>query len=141
MLTYNTVARNYVLIYSENDEVEETIDDKAHSDRKVNKEQFERYMRLKKPYLNSELRITDLAYELSTNRTYLSAFINQEYGMNFSRYINIRRLEELKRMSVDSEFAHINGRDLVINVGFSNYRGYLRFKNEEDKRSQITIDR
>lgn len=76
MLTYNTVARNYVLIYSENDEVEETIDDKAHSDRKVNKEQFERYMRLK-----------------------------------------------------------------IVNAGFSNYRGYLRFKKEEDKRSQIAIDR
>lgn len=142
VLTYNTIARNYVLVYSENDEVEEAIDPaEAQADRKVNKEQFERYMRLKKPYLNSELRITDLAHELHTNRTYLSAFINQEYDMNFSRQINIRRLEELKKMSADPQFAHMNGRDLVINVGFSNYRGYLRFKNEEDKRSQIAIDR
>ncbi|MEI3096093.1 MAG: hypothetical protein V8T33_07025 [Parabacteroides distasonis] len=46
------------------------------------------------------MRITDLAAGLSTNRSYLSAFINKEYGMNFCRLINRCRLMALDRLRV-----------------------------------------
>ena len=42
--------------------------------------------------------MTDLVEDLDVNRTVLSAFINQTYGMNFNRYLNRFRLRELDRL-------------------------------------------
>ena len=96
-------------------------------------------MRVKKPYLDSSLRITDLTVPLGTNRTYLSAFINARYGMNFSRYRNKLRLEELEKRRKLPENAHLDGIDLVEEVGFRTYRNYLHFKQNEDKHSVISM--
>ena len=46
-------------------------------------ERFHREMCIRdsrKPYLNPEFKITDMARDLVSNRTYISAFINREYG-------------------------------------------------------------
>jgi AraC-like DNA-binding protein len=51
-----------------------------------------------RPHLNSHLKITDFARDVGTNRTYLSRYINENYGMNFSTYINRLRLAEMKEL-------------------------------------------
>lgn len=66
-----------------------------------------------------------------SNRTYISAFINREYGVNFNRFINNYRLQEVERLQ--SEVAHRKQKtsmlEIVIHAGFSNYRSYFRAKN------------
>lgn len=70
--------------------------------------------------------------DLNTNRTSLSLLINRTYGMNFSRYINRYRLEELESIKSDSGYAGLCELDMVALAGFSDYRGYKRVKQREE---------
>ena len=127
ILCYNMLRDNYLIIRSETVEVKVPATGIASIGRK----RFERYLREKKPYLNPKLRITDLAAGLNTNRSYLSAFINREYDMNFCRLINKCRLHELDRLRLAN--ADKTNMELVLMAGFSEYRNYLRVKSDEDK--------
>lgn len=129
VLCYNMLDDNYLIIQPETPEEEISTSKATLIDRK----HFVRYLREKKPYLDPKLRITDLAVGLHTNRSYLSAFINREYGMNFSRLINRCRLIALDRLRLAPENAGKSNIDLVLMAGFSGYRNYLRVKTEEDK--------
>lgn len=50
-----------------------------------------------KSYLEEQFTIDDLSARLYTNKTYLSTFIKEEFGMNFSNWITSLRLEEAKK--------------------------------------------
>lgn len=134
ILCYNLLNDNYLVVRPE-----DAGEDTSAKNVAIDRRQFERYLRDKKPYLNPELRITDLARELNTNRTYLSGFINTEYGMNFCRLINRYRLQELDRLnSLPSNAAKANIK-LVWAAGFANYRSYLRAKSEEDRLAIVKV--
>lgn len=135
MLCYNLLDDNYLIIQPEPFGEDIMPARSATIDRK----RFERYLRDKKPYLNPNLRITDLAAGLNTNRSYLSAFINREYGMNFCRLINRCRLDALHRLRLSPEYAGKTNMELVLIAGFSGYRNYLRVKREEDRLSELKI--
>lgn len=81
-----------------------------------------------KTYLSPDLKITDITAPLNTNRTYLSAFINQEYGMNFSRYTNSLRLKEVKRLATEPQFSDRTLNAIVRETGFGSYNSYRRAK-------------
>lgn len=49
-----------------------------------------------KLYLTDQITINDIAERLGTDRRYLSRFINEHYGINFSRWISEMRIEEAK---------------------------------------------
>lgn len=49
-----------------------------------------------KLYLTDQITINDIAERLGTDRRYLSRFINERYGINFSRWISEMRIEEAK---------------------------------------------
>jgi AraC-like DNA-binding protein len=51
-----------------------------------------------KIFLNSELNILDVVQVVGTNRTYISAIINQQYNQNFCGFVNSYRMEELERI-------------------------------------------
>lgn len=51
-----------------------------------------------KLYLKDQITINDIAERLGTDRRYLSRFINERYGINFSRWISEMRIEEAKRL-------------------------------------------
>ena len=53
--------------------------------------------------------------------------------MNFCRFINCCRLEELDRLRLSPRMKSKSNIDLVLMAGFSSYRSYLRVKKEEDK--------
>ena len=126
ILCYNLLSDNYVIMSPDDDCLPS---DKAAL---IDPKQFSKYMRDKKPYLNPKLRITDICRGLGTNRTYLSEFINKKYGMNFSRFINCCRLEELERLRTSLPDKKYSNMDLVLMAGFSSYRSYLNVKNKED---------
>jgi len=56
----------------------------------------------KKIYLNSSLNIVDVVQKVGTNRTYISAIINQQYSQNFCSFVNSFRLEELERIFIEN---------------------------------------
>lgn len=62
------------------------------------RELLEQWMDTEKPYLNPGFRLVDLRQVLPMNRTYLSQFINEEYGCNFYQYVTNYRIEEAKRL-------------------------------------------
>jgi AraC-like DNA-binding protein len=95
--------------------------------------EFEEYLRSRKPYTDPNLRITDMALDLCSNRTYLSAFINETYGMNFSRLMNRLRMEELDGLRADPAFGALSTGRLVELAGFGSYRNYQRAKAAEEE--------
>lgn len=134
ILCYNLLNDNYLII-----QPEDMGDDNAVKTVVVARKHFERYLRDKKPYLNPNLRITEVAAGLNTNRTYISSFIKKEYGMNFCRFINRCRLQELDRLRLQHSNAKKTNIDLVLMAGFSNYRSYLRVKKEEDRMTLLKL--
>ncbi len=126
ILCYNLISENYIVTEPE-PEVSPPQEEKQ-----VSRARFEEYMRRSKPYTNPNLRITDIAVDLNTNRTYISAFINREYGMNFNRLVNSYRLRELEKLRFSSAGASLSNVELIIASGFNSYRSYLRAKSNED---------
>jgi AraC-like DNA-binding protein len=49
-------------------------------------------------YRNTELKITDVAQMLNTNRTYVSELINIEFSCSFVEFVNRYRFNEAKRL-------------------------------------------
>lgn len=134
ILCYNLLNDNYLIIRPE--DIKENVPVKTIT---IDRKQFEHYLREKKPYLNPNLRMTDLAAGLNTNRSYISGFINREYNMNFCRLINRCRLHHLDRLRHLSSNAMKDNMDLVLMAGFSNYRSYLRVKKEEDRLALLKV--
>jgi YesN/AraC family two-component response regulator len=83
-------------------------------------------MHVEKPHLNSDLRITDLVDMLHVNRTYISSFINREYGLNFSGFINKYRIEEYNALKENPAYSKISKLELAEMAGFNSYRSFQR---------------
>ena len=103
----------------------------------IDPKRFDKYLKDKRPYMNSKIHITDMATALYTNNKYVSTYINSTYGMSFSRFINRCRLEELERLRRSPQMAGRGNMELVLMAGFSNYRSYLRVKKEEDRENRL----
>jgi AraC-like DNA-binding protein len=95
----------------------------------LTREVFDCYMMTQRPYLNPDLKITDLVNDLKINRTYISTFINAEYGLNFSSFVNQKRLKEYERLSSLPEMQHKTNSEIAELAGFGSYRNYSRIAN------------
>ena len=83
----------------------------------------------KKPYLNPDFQLMDLRQVLPMNRTYLSQFINSEYGCSFYQWVNGLRIEEAKRLMIDHPEMTIE--DVSARCGFSSVRSFYRTFSRE----------
>ncbi|MDR2894283.1 MAG: hypothetical protein LBU97_02340 [Alistipes sp.] len=117
---------NYVVVESEEPKAVA-----AESNQRLKRERLENYLDTRKPWLNPEYRITDMARDLYSNRAYISAFINKEYGVNFNSFVNDYRLREVERLRAEAtqKGVHVSTLQLILNAGFNSYRSYLRAKN------------
>ena len=59
---------------------------------------LEQYMESERPYLESELRLPQLAEALSSNTHHLSQAINEHFDQTFSAYVNWYRVREVQRL-------------------------------------------
>lgn len=136
LLAFYTVKRKYVIM-SGLSAVEPEDAKRPHS-QKVTRRKFEEYMRIRKPYLQADLKITDLCGQLHTNRSYLSNFINTTYGMSFSQFINNCRLRELDLLlqKLPVHTLH-NNIDLIFKAGFGSYDSYRRAKKMHEKETTL----
>ena len=85
---------------------------------------MEAWLDKEKPYLNPDFQLTDLRQVLPLNRTYLSQFINAEYGCTFYQFVNRRRIDEAKRMK--TEHPEWTMQDISQRCGFSSARVFYR---------------
>lgn len=83
-------------------------------------------------YKNPELRITDLALMLATNRTYVSRIVNEEMKTNFCDWVNSFRIEYVKETMEDPDFNHLSLLEIAEMSGFSSLSAFYRvFKEKE----------
>ena len=76
------------------------------------------YMDEKRPYLDPELTLSQLAKDLSMSRSHLSQLINDGIGDNFYDFINKYRVEQVKKLMVDPQAEKYNMLGLALEAGF-----------------------
>jgi AraC-like DNA-binding protein len=137
-LTLHVMRKDrFRVVFLPEKEIDVTVTPVMHSNREdpsvskksvLKKTLFEDYIVQEKPYLNQDLRITDLVDVFHVNRTYISSFINLEYNMNFSTYINNHRMVEYRRLCKLPEYLNKSKQELVEMAGFNSYRSFLRIQ-------------
>ncbi|GAA4270780.1 helix-turn-helix domain-containing protein [Aquimarina gracilis] len=88
------------------------------------------YMEKEKPYLNPDLKQSDMAQHLSISIHLLSQVLNDCFKRNFNGFVNLYRINEAKRRLQDPQF--LNSKIIAIGyeVGFSSKTSFHRvFKN------------
>jgi len=85
---------------------------------------LEAWLAKEKPYLNPDFQLSDLHQILPLNRSYLSRFINTEYGCTFYQWVNDLRIEEAKRLMTEQPELKIQ--DLADRCGFSSRQVFAR---------------
>lgn len=76
-------------------------------------------MEEKKPYKNSELTLTELAFLLSIKPHNLSEVINTQMDQNFFDFVNQYRVEQVKRDLADPKKQHFKILSIAIDCGFN----------------------
>jgi AraC-like DNA-binding protein len=119
------------------DEADKTQDTTADDDQKEQQplsskqqnsrelmERIRKVVESEKLYLNSELKMSDVAAMLHTNSTYISESINTQKKCSFSQFINSYRVEYAKRLIRSNPDAKLS--TLCIEAGFSNETSFFR---------------
>ncbi|MBG8553238.1 helix-turn-helix domain-containing protein [Hymenobacter guriensis] len=87
------------------------------------------------PYRNPNLSLAELAAQLRLPQHHLSQVINEQCGQNFFDFINVHRIEEVKRQLLQPETAHLKLEEIGFAAGFNSKSSFnAAFK----KSTQIT---
>jgi len=93
-------------------------------------EKLKIYMTEKKPYLDPDLNLPQLAGELNIPSHYLSQVINKNIGQNFFDFINRYRIEEVKSKIMDPNYHKYSVLGIAFEAGFNSKSAFNRvFKN------------
>jgi AraC-like DNA-binding protein len=82
-------------------------------------ERLVRRMSFERDYLDSEVKLTDLAEGIGTSPQLLSQYLNHVLGLNFFDYINGFRVAEVQRMMADSTNTKLTLLELAFAAGFN----------------------
>ena len=89
----------------------------ADAEKYVNK--LLKHMEVRKPYLNVDLTIQDVAESLSIPRHYLTQVINEKLNKNFYQFINEYRVEEVKNLLKDKDYQKYTMTAIAFEAGFN----------------------
>ncbi|WP_340679009.1 helix-turn-helix domain-containing protein [Paraglaciecola sp.] len=90
-----------------------------------------RHMERERPYLDSRLKIDDLAHQISVSPKLLSNLINREFEVNFFEYINRYRVKEVCVYLADLDRQDQSAIDLAFCAGYNSKTSFNRlFKLE-----------
>jgi len=89
------------------------------------------YMDLEKPYRDGELRLDDLAGELSIPPHHLSQVLNERIGRNFFEFINDYRVKEAKEILSDPLKSHYKILRVAFESGFNNKTSFNKSFKEK----------
>lgn len=109
-----------------NDDEEEDDDDEEQRGALFKRyaEEVNTWFEREKPYLNDDLRLTDLQRVFPISRSSLSQLFNKELGMSFSDYVNQFRIEESKRLMDAEPLASIQ--EIAERSGFHSISTFRR---------------
>lgn len=92
----------------------------------------EEVMDTEKPYLQTDLKVADLAAMVGISSHKLSQFFSQHKGHTFYDYVNRFRVEEFKRLVKDEKNRSLTLSAMAEKAGFSSRASFFRhFKNIE----------
>ena len=97
-------------VSNENPEIIETLETPQAATTSELMHRLNLLMDEQKPYLNSDLKVADVARMLGTNSAYISNCINSQKGYTFNQYVNVYRIEHAKkllRQSPDKKMAEV----------------------------------
>ena len=89
-------------------------------------EELRQIMVEKKPYLNADLTLSDLASEMKVGQNKLSAFINRELGKNFNDFVNEYRVDAVKETLNSPDKSHLSILGIALDCGFSSKATFNR---------------
>ncbi len=93
------------------------------------KHDLSEYIDNKKPYLDPELTLTELAKSVSISNRELSQVINTQFHKNFSEFINSYRVEEALRIIEENKDPKKTILEILFEVGFNSKSSfYAAFK-------------
>lgn len=149
MIAYIAISYNNYLMYIEN--INQSQDDNAvveveasgqNTKESLSYAGIESGLQLwieEKSFLKEKITIASLCAELNTNRTYLSSYINNEYGCSFRDFISRLRIDEAKKMLVEDASKDID--EIAVDTGFLSTSNFYRvFKKLEDKTPAVYRD-
>lgn len=90
------------------------------------KEQIQDYLEKNKPYLNPELRISEIAQHFSINVSHLSTLINLCFNQNFNELINAYRIQTFKQKISEGELQKFTIMSLAYDSGFNSKTTFNR---------------
>jgi AraC-like DNA-binding protein len=105
----------------------QSTENRLANERKIAlKQELEAIMEKTQPFLNPEFLVSDLAELLHSNITYTSALINQEYGVNFSDFVNQRRINYSCDLLTDPANQNLSFIHIAEKSGFSSRSTFYR---------------
>lgn len=94
---------------------------------------IEKVVETEKLYIKPDLKITELAERLNTNRTYISNAINTNCSCTFNAFINKFRVEQAKKLLSNPEYNLFSLEHIASLSGFAHLHTFIRvFKETED---------
>lgn len=81
-------------------------------------------------YKQNDLKITQVALQLQTNRTYVSNLINSEFKCTFSEFVNQYRIQEAKKLLDSSKHQNYTLDFIADAAGFGSVNSFIRIFKE-----------
>ena len=106
------------------EEEEADTSEAAKKSKQELQEQISRIIEEKELFRKKDIRISDIASELATNRTYISLIVNSSLGTNFSDLINSYRIEYAQKLM--TEHPEMSHTEVAEESGFSSRTSFLR---------------
>jgi len=83
-------------------------------------------------FLRPDLKITQVAVMLNTNRTYISNLINTEFSSSFNDFVNRYRVDKARNLLRNKEYNHLSLELIADDAGFGSLGSFIRvFKESE----------
>jgi len=79
-----------------------------------------------KPYLDSELKLDDLANKLEISSHHLSQIINTGFNSNFNEFINFYRVKEAQKLLRSEQYNSYSLEGIALESGFNNRTSFYR---------------
>ncbi|SHG95299.1 helix-turn-helix domain-containing protein [Flagellimonas flava] len=97
------------------------------------RDKLQRIMVSEEPYLESTLRLDDLAKKLNLSRNHTSQIINQHFNLSFFDFVNKYRVEAAKKLLTQTE-EKATIAQIAYDVGFNNrasfYKAFKKFEKQ-----------
>lgn len=84
------------------------------------------FMETKKPYLDPDLTLPELAKSLDVSRNQLSGVINKIHGVNFYQFVNQYRVSEVKELIENPANSNMKLISLAYDAGFNSKASFNR---------------